>query len=210
VQLRIAVYMIASVAIGMIAREYARSFAATRIGDNTPRLWGRLSLDPRSWFDPFGSGLLPGLIFVLWAFSTYLPPPFAFAKPAPVNPDYWRRRFRDAWVISVAGSLANLGLAVVASVSLRLVSSGDLADAISTFMIANLSLCVFHLMPLPGLDGARIVGLYLPPRPREVYRSLDQYLGLFCLVVFFIFANPLLSIVSSLTRSLCRVVGGGC
>src|SRR5437867_1594760 len=186
--------MAASLAVGMIAREFARSFVATRLGDHTPRLWGRLSLDPRSWFDPFGSGLLPGLIFILWAFSNYIPPPFAYAKPAPVNPDYWKRHARDAWLISVAGSAANLALGIVGSLALRLVSGVETSFALKTCVITNLSLCVFHLVPIPGLDGARIVGLYLPPRAREVYRSLDQYLGLFCLVVFFLFATPMLTI----------------
>ncbi|HEY7476915.1 MAG TPA: site-2 protease family protein, partial [Actinomycetota bacterium] len=65
--LKFAAYLAVSLLIGMSVREYARAWMATRLGDPTPRLWGRLSWNPRSWFDPFGSGLVPGLVLVLWA-----------------------------------------------------------------------------------------------------------------------------------------------
>ena len=64
--LRLSLYMVVSLLIGMSLREWARSFAAVQVGDPTPKLWGRLSLDPRSWFEPFGSGVVPGLIAILW------------------------------------------------------------------------------------------------------------------------------------------------
>ena len=63
-----------------------RAFMATRLHDPTPRLWGRLTFNPKVWFEPFGSGLLPAMILVLWAFlAGFLPPPVAYAKPAPVD-----------------------------------------------------------------------------------------------------------------------------
>ncbi len=72
----------------MSAREYARAFVAARLHDPTPRLWGRLTFNPKVWFEPFGSGLLPAMILVLWAFlAGFLPPPVAYAKPAPVDPE---------------------------------------------------------------------------------------------------------------------------
>ena len=75
-------------------------------------------------------------------------------------------------------------------------------------MFVNLCLAVFHLLPIPGLDGARIVGLFLPPRAAELYRNADQYLALFALVALFLFAGPLTSIVYSLVGSLCRLLAG--
>ena len=75
-------------------------------------------------------------------------------------------------------------------------------------MFTNLSLAIFHLLPIPGLDGARIVALVLPPRPAEVYRNADQYLPLIILVVLFIFAGPVNSIVYSLVDGLCRAFSG--
>lgn len=206
---RFAVYLLVSLVVGMVAREFARSYTATRMGDPTPRLWGRLSLNPKSWFDPFGSGLLPGLILILWAGgSAYLPPPFAYAKPAAIDPARWRRHVGDAVVISVAGPASNVILAAISGGMLRLGLSGEAAFPLIAFTFTNLSLAIFHLMPIPGLDGARIVALALPPRAQELYRQADQYLPLIILVVFFLFAGPLLSIVYSLSNALCRVFSG--
>jgi Zn-dependent protease len=212
--LRVAGYLAVSLLIGMMAREYARAFVASRLGDPTPRLWGRLTLNPKSWFDPFGSGLLPGLIIVLWAAAgTFLPPPFAYAKPAPIDPNYFKRRTRDSVFSALAGPIANLVLAAIAGLALRGLGVGslELLRVLEAFMFTNVCLAVFHLLPIPGLDGARIVALLLPPRPAEVYRNADQYLPLIILVVLFIFAGPVNSIVYSLADGLCRVFSGfGC
>jgi Zn-dependent protease len=214
--LRFAVYLALSLAIGLDAREYVRAVAASRAGDPTPRLWGRRSWNPKAWFDPFGSGLLPGLILVLWAASaTFLPPPVAYAKPAPIDPSYFRARRRDTVIVSLAGPAANLVLAGVAGLLLRVLvgggSAGELAGILLAFELANLCLLVFHLLPIPGLDGARIVGLFLPPRAAEVYRNGDQYLPLFVLAIVFVLGGPLTSIVYSLTDSLCQLLSGlGC
>ena len=208
---RYAGYLGVSLLIGMIAREFARAYVASRLGDPTPRLWGRLSLNPKSWFDAFGSGLLPGLILVLWAaLGTFLPPPFAYAKPAPIDPNYFKNRTRDSVLSALAGPAANLVLAAIAGVALRGIGLGslELGLAVNAFMFTNLCLAIFHLLPIPGLDGARIVALLLPPRPAEVYRNADQYLPLIILVVLFIFAGPVNSIVYSLVDGLCRAFSG--
>ena len=83
---RQAVYMLISLTIGMSIREFARAWTATRLHDPTPRLWGRLTLNPKAWFEPFGSGLVPGLLAILWAVGVYVIPA-AYAKPAPVDPE---------------------------------------------------------------------------------------------------------------------------
>ncbi|MEP6972925.1 MAG: site-2 protease family protein [Actinomycetota bacterium] len=206
---RFAVYLAGSLVVGMSAREYARAFMATRLGDPTPRLWGRLRLHPKSWFDPFGSGLLPGMILLLWAASAgFLPPPVAYAKLAPIDPSHFKNRTRDTVVTALAGPVANLALAAVAGLALRSGIGGDAGFVLLAFLLTNVSLLVFHLMPIPGLDGARIVALALPPRAAEVYRNADQYLALIVLIALFLFAGPLISIVNSLTDSLCSLLAG--
>jgi Zn-dependent protease len=198
-----------SLLVGMIVREYARSFVASRLRDPTPRLWGRLTLNPRSWFEPFGSGMLPALILLLWAVgSTFLPPPVAYAKPSPVDPNYFRNKTRDTVLTAIAGPLANVAFAAVAGMILRAGASGQVGLAALAFLLTNLSLTVFHLMPIPGLDGARILALALPTRAAEVYRNADQYLPLIVLVVLFLFAGPLIAIVRSITDSLCTLLAG--
>ena len=198
--------------VGMIAREYVRAFVATRLGDPTPRLWGRLTWNPRSWFDPFGSGLVPGLILVLWATASGLyPPPAAYGKPAPVDPVYLKRPVRDQVLIGLAGPSTNVVLGVVAGIGLRLVASPRAVTAIEVlvaFELTQFSLAIFHLLPIPGLDGARLVGLALPPDAARVYRNGDKYLPLFVLVAIFVLAGPISRLVYGLVDALCQVSSG--
>jgi Zn-dependent protease len=210
--LTFALYLGLSMLAGMTVREYVRATVATRLGDPTPRLWGRLSLDPRHWFEPFGSGLLPGLILVLWAaYAGFLPPPVAYAKPAPVDPSYLRRHPRDVILVSLAGPIANVVLAALAGLVLRVLPGGtsfQVLQFLKAWELVNLSLAVFHVLPIPGLDGARVVGLALPPAPRETYRNLDQYLPLFVLIVLFLFAGPIQAIVYGIVNAFCNLFSG--
>jgi Zn-dependent protease len=207
--LRIAGYLAVSLFVGMTAREYARAFVTARLGDPTPRLWGRLSVNPKQWFDPFGSGLLPALILILWAAgASFRPPPFAYGKPAALDPNYLRHGDRDVTLASLAGPVANLVLGTLGGLLLRVGIGGEADLAIGAFVLTNLSLFVFHLMPVPGLDGARIIARFLPIRARTVYTNLDQYLVLFILAIVFLLPAPLLSFVNSLTDALCGVVAG--
>ena len=206
--LRYAGYLAVSLLIAMIVREYVRALVTAKLGDPTPRLWGRLTLNPKQWFDPFGSGLLPALILILWASGTNLFPPFAYAKPAALDPNYLRHGDRDVTIASLAGPLANLVLGFLVGLLLRLPLSAELAIAVDAFVLTNISLAFFHLMPIPGLDGARIVARFLPLRARTVYTNLDQYLVLFILVILFVFPRPMLEIVDGLTNAVCNVAAG--
>lgn len=205
---RYALYLAISLLVGMMAREFARASVASRLGDPTPRLWGRLSWNPRSWFEPFGSGLLPGLILILWAVgATFLPPPVAYAKPAPIDPNYLRRRTRGVVFSSLAGPVANVVLAVPAALLARSLS-GELLIVAVAFAFTNLCLAFFHLIPIPGLDGARLVALLLPSRAAEMYRNADAYLALFVLVVLFVFSGPVWVIVYALANAVFRAASG--
>jgi Zn-dependent protease len=207
--LRITTYIAVGLLVGMIVREYARASVAARLGDPTPRLWGRLTLNPKAWFDPFGSGLVPGLVLLLWAASSsFLPPPMAYGKPAPVDPSYLRRQPRDSLLVGFAGPVANVVLGGAAGLAVRLVGTTELGGFLRWFQFANLTLAVFHLLPIPGLDGARLVSLALPPRARETYRNLDQYLPLFVLLALFFLAGPIQSIVYSLVNAICGLFSG--
>jgi Zn-dependent protease len=210
--IRFATYLLVGLAGGMMAREYARAWAATRLGDPTPRQWRRLTLDPRSWFDPFGSGLVPALILLLWAAAArLLPPPFAYGKTAPVYVGALRER-RDVVLVSVAGPLANVALALPFGIALRTTgAASELGTVAYALMLANVSLAIVHLMPIPGLDGARMVALLLPPRAREIYVNAEQLLPLFVLLFLLVLGLFVRDIVYALTDVLCRVLSGiGC
>ena len=199
--------MLVSLAIGMAVREFARSYTAAKLHDPTPRLWGRLTLNPRAWFEPFGSGLVPVLIAVLWTVQV-LVIPAAYGKPAPVDPSYLRRT-RDLVFVSIAGPVANLVLTVLAGLVVR--SEALPLDALRiaiVFAFTNAALLVFHLLPILGLDGSRIVGLLLPPQAREVYRNADKYLPLFVLVALFVFSTLILGFLTSITGAICDAATG--
>ena len=108
---------------------------------------------------------------------------------------------------SLAGPAASLVLAIVGGLLVRTGVSGEALLVLVTFAFTNASQFVFHLLPIPGLDGGRLLALLLPPHAREVFRNADRYLALIVLVVLFLFTF-LLSIASLLTGAICEAVTG--
>jgi Zn-dependent protease len=180
---------------------------ATSLNDPTPRLWGRLSLRPSSWFDPFGSGLIPTLLAFLWAVGMFVAPA-AYGKPAPIDPSYFRRYNRDVVMASLAGPGATLALAIAGGWLTRLPLSPDVVRFLAAFGLTCSSLTLFHLLPIPGLDGARMVALILPPQAREVYRNADKYLPLFVLVILFILGGLALGFLDWISGAICNAAAG--
>jgi Zn-dependent protease len=219
--LKLAVEMLVSLFVGMTVREVVRARTAARLGDPTPRLWGRMSWLPKPWFDPFGSGLVPVLVAILWSVQVTMVPA-AYGKPAPVDTTYFRRQPRDVWLVSLAGPLANLVLAIVAGLAARAVGTVDVDAAglvvpteltrlLVVFAFTNSALMIFHLLPIPGLDGARIVAILLPPNIRESYRNFDRYLPLLVLVILFLLGGLTLGILDTLAGAVCtQAVGVSC
>lgn len=204
--LRLAIYMLVSLFAGLAVREYARAWAAAKLGDPTPRLWGRITLRPKLWFEPFGSGFLPVLEALVWSVQVFIMPA-AYAKPAPVDTNYLRRHPRDVVLVSIAGPVASLVLSLLAGTSLRAGLGGEAALVATTFAFTNASLLVFHLLPIPGLDGGRLLALVLPPQAREVFRNADRYLPLIVLIVLFVFTF-VLGLASVLTGAVCNATTG--
>lgn len=206
---KFAIYLAVALLPSLVLHEYAHAYAADKLGDPTPRRWGRLSLHPNPLIDPFGSVILPGLILLLVAAGQgFVLPIFAYAKPMPLDPTYLRNRKRDSLIVVLAGPAANLALAAVAGAVIRTGLGGEVGLLVLAFLYVNVFMFVFQFMPVPGLDGAKLLARVLPPRPREVYVSLDQYLVLFMLVIFFLLAGPLLGIVRSLADVLFSLLAG--
>lgn len=209
INVRFAVYLALALFPSLLLHEYTHAVLATRLGDQSPRLSGRMSFNLRGMADPFGTVILPGLLLVLRAAGVGVPV-FAYSKPMPRNPGALRDPRRHTVLIALAGPAANLALAVVAGVLLRAigVGGGEVFLIVLAALMVNVTLFVFDLMPIPGLDGAVILGLYLPPRAQEVYRNLDQYLPLWMLLIFFILGAPVLGFVEALGNVVCNAVSG--
>lgn len=206
------VYLAIALVVALVVHEFAHAAVATRLGDHSPRSMGRMTLDPRPHIDPFGTILLPALLLLPWLFgSSFVTPVFAYAKPMPLNPWNLRKPEQHTTFIAAAGILANVALAFVFGAILRVAGSGQAGLFVVFSLQVNVIMAAMHIIPIPGLDGSRIVARFLSPRAREVYANLDQYAALFMLLVFFLLANPVLSFVSAIGNGICHVVAGvGC
>ncbi|HEY7282486.1 MAG TPA: site-2 protease family protein [Actinomycetota bacterium] len=206
---KFALYLAVGLFVGLMVREYAKAQAATRLGDMTPKLYGRATLRPKPHFDPLGTAILPGFLLLLVAAGLSIAP-FAWAKPMPLSPDRLRNPNRDIIWVSLAGPGANLALAIAAGVVLRLTGfrNGEVFLFIVAWLQANIVLCVFHLMPIPGLDSSRILARFLHGRAREIYTNLDQFLPLFMIVIYFLLSAPVLAFVRFLGNALCQPIAG--
>jgi Zn-dependent protease len=208
--LKFAAYLGISLVPALVLHEYAHAFVAVRLGDPTAKRWGGLTLNPKPLIDPFGSLILPALALVLVAArGVLLLPVFAYAKPLPVDPTYFKNPRRDLRWVVLAGLLANILLAILAGLVIRAGVTGELGTFARAWLIVNAFMFGFQLMPVPGLDGAKLLAPFLPPRPREVFLNLEQYLVLFILVIFFILSGPLLSIVDAFANVACNLASGG-
>jgi Zn-dependent protease len=204
---RFAVYMLVAFVPSLLLHEMAHVVVAQRFGDWTPARYGRRTFRLRPHLDRFGTVVMPFLLFLIAAVGGGATV-FGYAQPMPYNPSALRNPGRETVLIALAGPGANLGIGAVAGFGLRVVG-GELFLFLLAALVVNLFLCVFNLMPIPGLDGSKILARYLHGRAREVYVNLDQYLPLFVLVIFFLLAGPILGIVGAFERALCNVFAGG-
>lgn len=180
--------------LSVTAHEYAHARVAVSQGDPTPERQGRVTMNPLPHLDPFGSVLVPLLLW--FSQAGFL---FGWARPVEVDPSrYWRYRRGDI-LVSVAGVAANLALAVlcllvvVGAVHLSRALDGGAQAAVvgvaemARFGVAlNLLLVVFNLLPIPPLDGSHLLYHLLPPRLGARYREVGKYGVLLLVAAFFI------------------------
>jgi Zn-dependent protease len=191
--------------------ECAHAYVAWKLGDGTAKLFGRVTLDPFKHFDPVGGSLLAATVII--GALTGFPYGFGWAKPTPVNPYNLRGRHADS-MVSVAGPISNLVLAVAFAVGFRiLLANGILPDNTSvinmvqlvmeTGIILNIILMVFNLIPIPPLDGSHVLFDFLDPRTsHELQGFLNQY-GFMILVLFIFLGRGLIfSIMSPIVNFL--------
>lgn len=175
-----------------IIHEYAHGWMADQLGDPTARYAGRLTLDPRVHIDKFGTILLPLISFLLML-ATGFGILFAYAKPVPFNPNNLRdRRWGPVWV-AIAGPLSNIILAAMFGAALQLLPvSASLATLLYLIVYANVLLAIFNMVPIPPLDGSKLLLAIIPDSMWQLKQALQQY-GFFILLLFIFTLFPYLS-----------------
>ena|SRR2546428_706947 len=192
-------YMVALI-FSLSVHESAHAWTSNYFGDDLARLQGRISLNPLAHVDPIGTLLFPAIAFFTHA------PVIGWAKPTPVNPLRWRnKRVANFWV-SAAGVICNFIIAIVAGITIRAlysfgvieVTSAGLVpartdsivalgavDLLWVFFTLNVALGVFNLLPIPPLDGSKVLQSILPPSFESSFEALERFGFLLLIVAMF-------------------------
>lgn len=193
---------IAAIVLGITLHEFMHAYTAHRLGDDTARQLGRMTLNPLAHLDLFGSLLLLLLRF-------------GYGKPVPVNDSRLRSPLAIS-LVSVAGPLTNLALAGLCAIPLRFggtdILGGVYFTVLQGIVLYNCLLFVFNLLPIPPLDGSRVIYGLLPPRQQWSWRSYEQYGPFILLAVLFLLPyagiNVLGPLVTTPALAIARLLLG--
>jgi Zn-dependent protease len=171
--------------ISLMAHELAHGFVAYKLGDPTAKRAGRLSFNPLKHLDPVGTAMF----FITYLLGWFV---FGWAKPVPVSPYYFKNRQKGMALVGLAGPVTNFLLALVSIFILNAVRvdvNGIVFDVLFTVFQVNMVLGIFNLIPVPPLDGSRVLGAFLPRNAYEKWVALDQYGMFLAFFVLFLFAR---------------------
>ena len=179
--------------VGLPVHEFSHAFAAFRLGDGTAKLFGRLTLNPIAHFDPLGGTLL-ALTFIGSA-AAGTPIGFGWAKPTPVNPLNLEGGRRGEAIVAAAGPISNLVLAAAGAIPLRYLNANPqlildlpiLHSILVLFVQINLLLMIFNLIPVPPLDGSKVLFAFIDRRTEYQIRPVLEQYGFFILLAILIF-----------------------
>lgn len=205
-RLRSFLFLLPCILIILPVHEVAHGYVAYRLGDPTARNFGRLTLNPLKHFDPLG------VICMLFV-------GFGWARPVPVNTRYFKKPRRDMALVALAGPLSNLIMGFIGLLLYCIVAAffsrienmpaffvsliGSVLEFLNVFAVLNVSLAVFNLLPIPPLDGSRLLMIFLPPRAHLWVVQHERYIAL---VIFLLLFTGILSPVLNL---FCNLVVNG-
>lgn len=195
--------------LSMTLHEIAHGYVAWRLGDPTSKMLGRLSPNPLRHVDPLGTAM-----FAITWFGSGGSFIFGWAKPIPVQPRFFNHPQRGMALVALAGPAVNFVIALL--LAAFLVHGPELTGiaqqvVVGAFLV-NIVLGVFNLLPIPPLDGSRILGVIMPREMYERWSDLDRYGMIILLGLFFLLQKPFFEILNTLTTGvtdiLFRIVGG--
>lgn len=185
--------------LAIICHEFAHGYAAYRFGDPTAKHYGRLTLNPIAHIDPAGFLLL-------------LVAGFGWAKPVPINPNYFKNRKLGTFIVSIAGVVTNMLLAIILTILFGLhivfINNGLVNDIIYYAIRINIVLAVFNLFPIPPLDGSKIILSFLPQSMEYHYYRFQKYsYAILLALIFFGGINRVLSpVVNFFMQGLLNIL----
>lgn len=179
--------------IAIVSHEFAHGLMAYILGDNTAKENGRLTLNPIKHIDPVG--FICMLIFR-----------FGWAKPVPINPNNFKKRKRDTFLVSVAGIGTNFIIAIIVAIILVYLPIRNvyLYNIIFTTMIYNIMLGVFNLLPFPPLDGSKMLASLLPNKLEYYFYKYERYF--YFILILFIAMNWISKIMSPIISLIINVI----
>jgi Zn-dependent protease len=186
--------------LAISAHEAAHAWMSYKFGDDTARLLGRITLNPVAHTDPIGTLLIPIVMFIFGAVGGPMAsiPLIGWGKPTPVNPLRWRNKDVANVMVSIAGILANLLIAIIGFTILKVLLMTRMDEQLSVsfqepvglflsyLLIMNISLAVFNLLPFPPLDGSKILDTFLPASMRPFMEMLEQYGYIILMVLIYL------------------------
>jgi len=188
------VFFVIVIVFSAIIHEYSHGWMANQLGDQTAKYAGRLTLNPIKHIDLFGSIILPILLIP----TGFL---FAYAKPVPYNPYNLRNQRWDPVWVALAGPGSNLILAFIFGLIIRFLPvANNLFPFLFIIVFANVLLAIFNLVPIPPLDGSKLLFALLPDSTVALKQNLERYGFIFLIIFIFSFSQLLQPIIMFFVR----------
>lgn len=184
------IFIIIILIMSVVIHEVSHGYAALALGDPTAKYQGRLTLNPLSHLDPVGSFLVPLIGYLAGGFI------IGWAKPVPFNPYNLRSAKWGEALVAIAGPLSNIALAAIFGLTIKLVGNYGIINEtflglVSFVVIINITLAIFNLVPIPPLDGSKILFALLPYKWQGLRQSFEKF-GLILVFIFIFFLWPIM------------------
>jgi Zn-dependent protease len=196
------VSLVISLLVAMAVHEATHAYVAHQLGDTTAQEEGRLTLNPLKHIDLYTTILLPVVLFLL-----HLPLILA-ARPVPFDPSRIRHGEYGSALMAIAGPFSNLGLAIVTALFLKLgfVVDGFMLELLQTFVVINIALFVFNMLPIPPLDGSRLLYAFAPEPVQRIMYQIESMGFMFILLILLLLAQVLGPILFNINNSILKLL----